>query len=394
MTFPTLFPQCRKMKATLPIRKRVKRVKGHKYRYFELDLRSIGLGVRTSKVRADLEADRTKRLDDMAAHGRQGLQLTDEARADALAALQVLQGRASLVQAASAWVEATTPAVQSVTIAEVCQDIIASRTAAGRRDRTMRELRDMLGRFCEDVGPRTIADVTTDDIRAWIQRRGYHGQTQRKYITKIRGIWAHAIRKGLAAANPAMAIDMPGMDETAIHIMTPETTEAILRAACSTHGGAMVPYLAIGIFAGLRPERELTGLGASDIRLGHGVIHVGSGSSKLRAQRLVPVEPNLTRWLLAHPVGRSVHYSRRAMTAIRKAAGVSWSPDIMRHTFASYWLAKHKDIAQLAEVMQSSPKTIRRHYRNLVLPADAERFWQITPDSVHSGLAGEANMAG
>ena len=394
MTFPTLFPQCRKMKATLPIRKRVKRVKGHEYRYFELDLRSIGLGVRSSTVRAKLEADRIKLLDDMAAHGRQGLQLTDDARADAIAALQVLGGRATLVQAAAAWAEAAAPIGHAVTVQDICRDLIESRGAAGRRARTMRELRDMLGRFCVDMGGLTIAEVTTDDIRAWIQRRGYHGQTQRKYITKIRGIWAYAIRKGMAAANPAMAIDMPGMDETAIRIMTPDQVAAIMRAACAAQDGAMVPYLAIGIFAGLRPERELTGLGAADIRLGHGVIHVGSGSSKLRAQRLVPIEPNLTRWLMAYPLGRSVHYSRRALAAIRKAAGAAWSPDIMRHTFASYWLAKHKDIAQLAEVMQSSPKTIRRHYRNLVLPADAERFWQITPDSVHSGLAGEENMAG
>lgn len=52
----------------------------------------------------------------------------------------------------------------------------------------------------------------------------------------------------------------------------------------------------------------------------------------------------------------------------------------MRHSFASYWLAVHKNAPALAEIMGNSVPIIRRHYENTVLESVAAEFWAIQPE--------------
>ena len=56
-----------------------------------------------------------------------------------------------------------------------------------------------------------------------------------------------------------------------------------------------------------------------------------------------------------------------------------WDQDIMRHSFASYWLATHKNAPELAEIMGNTVPIIRKHYENTVLETVACGFWNIRP---------------
>jgi len=69
----------------------------------------------------------------------------------------------------------------------------------------------------------------------------------------------------------------------------------------------------------------------------------------------------------------------------RRAAGVSnWPANGLRHSFASYHLAAFRDPRELALEMGHTRSEITfRHYRELVRPAEAERFWKIAP-AIHS----------
>ena len=51
--------------------------------------------------------------------------------------------------------------------------------------------------------------------------------------------------------------------------------------------------------------------------------------------------------------------------------------NIMRHSFASYWLATHKNAPELAEIMGNTVPIIRKHYENTVLETVACGFWNI-----------------
>ena len=52
----------------------------------------------------------------------------------------------------------------------------------------------------------------------------------------------------------------------------------------------------------------------------------------------------------------------------------------MRHSFASYHLAKHKDAGQTAtELGHTSTALVFSHYRKLAKPAGAARYFGIEP---------------
>jgi hypothetical protein len=78
---------------------------------------------------------------------------------------------------------------------------------------------------------------------------------------------------------------------------------------------------------------------------------------------------------------------RYRFDAVRAAAGYSvrghdgeeWQSDVLRHSFASYWLAIHKNRAELAEYMGNSAKIIGKHYRRVMAQSEAQAWFAILP---------------
>jgi hypothetical protein len=65
----------------------------------------------------------------------------------------------------------------------------------------------------------------------------------------------------------------------------------------------------------------------------------------------------------------------------RERAGLltNWPQNALRHSFGSYHLAKFQDAPALALQMGNSVDVIMKHYRELVRPADAAKYWRIRP---------------
>jgi integrase len=58
----------------------------------------------------------------------------------------------------------------------------------------------------------------------------------------------------------------------------------------------------------------------------------------------------------------------------------------LRHGFASYHLAHFKNAAELAlEMGHTDQQMIFEHYRQLVRPKEAARYWKICPASATRG---------
>lgn len=67
-------------------------------------------------------------------------------------------------------------------------------------------------------------------------------------------------------------------------------------------GGALVPYFAICLFAGIRPcirYGEITKLQPESVKLETGSIHLEPEVSKVKMKRIVTIQPNLAAWLRA-----------------------------------------------------------------------------------------------
>jgi integrase len=144
-----------------------------------------------------------------------------------------------------------------------------------------------------------------------------------------------------------------------------------------------LPYWAIGAFCGLR-NAELQRLEWKDVHWDEKLLEVPSLKSKTASRRFVSIRENLALWLEPYR-GRSgmicpPHLYAR-LIADRRAAGISnWPANGLRHSFASYHLAHFRDPKELAlEMGHTRSEVTFRHYRELVRPAEAERFWKVAP---------------
>ena len=64
---------------------------------------------------------------------------------------------------------------------------------------------------------------------------------------------------------------------------------------------------------------------------------------------------------------------------VGKAKITNYPHNGIRHSFGSYHYELHRNEQLTASEMGNSPAVIFRHYRDLVSPADAKRYFAITP---------------
>src|SRR5204863_1727073 len=139
----------------------------------------------------------------------------------------------------------------------------------------------------------------------------------------------------------------------AIGILTPKQLADLLTA--SDEEARL--YFAIGAFTGLR-SAELIRLEWEDVNFVRGHIEVGKGKAKTATRRLVPIQPNLMRWLSPYRgrsglVFASEHAASRSIARAKEIVG-DWPTNALRHSYATYRLAQCQDAARVSLEMGNS----------------------------------------
>ena len=252
------------------------------------------------------------------------------------------------------------------------------RSIAWRSSSTIRERRRLLALFQQEIGVDRLCALTRAACKAWVEVGTKQNQAHRHAALSALLRWC--VREEHLRASPLDGVKKASVDiPDEVEILSAEDAEKVLRTAQEV-APRLVPYFAIGIFAGLRPERELRLLEDKDIDLEHRSIYVRRSHAKTRRDRLVPISENLHAWLVAYPVDGRVDYSRSAMRRTVARAGVKWSADIMRHTRASFRYAETLDDGRVAGEMGHGISVLHRHYANSRIHAeDVRRFWGIVP---------------
>jgi integrase len=212
-------------------------------------------------------------------------------------------------------------------------------------------------------------------IENWFRGRGWKRSTVDGVIAKIGPFFTWCVREKYAAANPVKGVMKPKADESEPCILSPGEVGRLM-ATAKEKDTKLIPYLALGLFAGIRPE-EIMRLDWQDISP-HGV-NINGRKAKTRQRRLVTIGDNLAAWL---KLGGDLplHNRQKRLESIRRTAGVTWGHDIMRHTFASYHLAYHASPDRTAhELGHRDTQMLYRHYRQLVTREAAEAFWDVLP---------------
>ena len=309
--------------------------------------------------------------------GLAAFDLSSEQRQDALRAMALLAGSATLEQACREYVKRH-PVKGGETITTTAAGYIRLMRREGARRIS---IKDKLWKFrviVKGLGASTLtAGIDLADLNRLLDARGI---TSKRTRGNYRGALASMLNFYRGQRR-----DRQRHDEVLPVVWKPAQVAHLL-ATATKDAPDIVPALACLFFAGLRPH-EMFRLDWKNIRLADGYIQIDPETSKVRSARTVDISPNLTKWLAPYQkksglVSGGQFVFRRLRELVMVEAGVTtWPVDVARHTFATAFYVQHGDAAKVMQQLGhfGSLATFTRHYKSLMSTKEAQAFWKIEP---------------
>lgn len=260
------------------------------------------------------------------------------------------------------------------------KELLRAKKADGVGERHLDDLESRLSYFTAKFDGQMIATITTKDIEEYLRKLPVVASTRNHHRAILVQAFNFAVKNGYATENPAATAAKAKVVNGPPGILSIEQAARLLE--CSEP--SILPFIAIGLFAGLR-RAELQRLDWSEVDFQSGLIEVTAAKAKTAMRRLVKIEPNLRAWLLPlrqikGPIVAPENF-RQLFNQTRILAGITdWPENALRHSFASYHLAHFKNAAATAlELGHHDSRVTFAHYRELVRPREAARYWKLKP---------------
>ena len=303
---------------------------------------------------------------------------------------QVLQGL-SVLQAARDYALRHVGTVANKTIQQVVDEFIAAKEA-GRSTRIKGVGRNVSEKYLDDLRSKlkrfagrfhySIGQVRGEEINRYLGEMKVEGRTRNNHLQALGVLFEFAKKQKYLPKDHSILDEVESSAESdfAIEIFTPAQMALLLEHA----DPALVPVLAIGAFAGLRTA-EIERLEWPEIHLEQKFIEVTAKKAKTRARRLAPIPDNLATWLkpCLESSGKVWPHSAPHLFDVQREtaarAGVEWKHNALRHSFISYRLAVVKSVEEVALEAGNSAQMIFKHYRELVTPTEAAKWFALGP---------------
>jgi integrase len=268
---------------------------------------------------------------------------------------------------------------RTCTFAELVAELLPAKAADGASAVYLKTLKCRLGQFANSFGEKLVSEIQVHEIDEWLRGLKVSPVSRNNSRRVLRTAFSFAVKRNYCVDNTAAKTAKAKEIEGTVGILSVPDTARLLEAADTE----LVPFIAIGAFAGLR-RAELERLDWSDVDLEQSLIEVKAVKAKSARRRLVKILPNLAKWLAPYVAHRGMvapGHIRGQFEATRAAAGITeWPSNALRHSFASYHLAHFNNAAALAlELGHTSSNLVFQHYRQLVKPKDAEKYWNLVP---------------
>lgn len=250
------------------------------------------------------------------------------------------------------------------------------------RDHSTRNLRIRVDMFANSVGNVTVSTITPEFVEQYLDKRKGSGITRdndRRAISRFFS-WCIERPRRWMASNPAREVKVAREEKPPPAILTVDQCEKLLRAAERYERGKLAPYVAVCMFAGLRPF-EAARLDWKQVNLDDNEIRLEGVQTKTGRPRVVTIHPTLKAWLERFK-GKAFFPSnwRKDFDAVKRAAKITtWTPDILRHSAISYFFRDSGSYGLTAEQFGNSEAIIKDHYQGRVSTEDATKFYAIQP---------------
>lgn len=291
-------------------------------------------------------------------------------------------------------------AVQKTGSARECFDACCESHDGNRREAYLNDLRNRCGRFMRYFGEeRSMLEITPETIEAYLNTLKNPGDF--KSISAWLG-WA--VKKRWLSRNPCTGLK-PEQSHGKVVTLSTDDAARILNAAVLSEQWDVLAVVAISLFAGLRPEefRKVTKGKPSAILVWEDFhdTHLSvspelcKNGRRSGKGRTILIEPVLRGWieLIRQKNGGVLRGQiqpnnwKKIWKSWRNDYWVDkdkvphiWAKDQLRHSFGSYHLARSKNPAETAFIMENSPKVLKKYYWNWeTLGPQAEIYWSLTP---------------
>lgn len=253
---------------------------------------------------------------------------------------------------------------------------------ADPRSKSHRQKLDIFQRAFPAAFRGRVADIEPAALRRWIKARSDNGNTKAMYYRYARMFFGYLKANRLVPEDPMDGVPAP-KTKPARNILVPEQMQALLALELPDYVRA---YLLLGGFAGIRTE-ELLRMDWGSVKTKTGQIHVPPEAMKDSGgfdQRIVDFTEPLKRrkaWLAKQsgPIipmaSETFHeHKRRACREVLAA----WPDNCLRHSFATYHLARAKNAGLTAYQMgHTDAKMVQRVYAVPAALADWQAWWNI-----------------
>jgi integrase len=283
----------------------------------------------------------------------------------------------------------------SSTVDELAELFLASRAKLQRSQKHLTSLRCLFKRFGASFPKERVSDLTSDQVEDWLHDLNVGPVTVNSYRTLLHSLFEYALRKKLCVENPVKAVERMTVKPDEVGILTSVQLSNLLKVSVAD----VRATVALGAFAGIRSE-EIKRLTWDEVSLEQGKITITAAKSKTAQHRYVTILPCLEAWLRPLIGTGSIQRDnfRRRYDEARRLAGFAvrgnrpsrqedeedgrlpWPPDALRHSFASYHLAKFQNAPALAlELGHQSNKLIFSNYRRRVTELEAIEYFNLMP---------------
>jgi len=310
--------------------------------------------------------------------GAAAFELSPAQIAEASAAIRELGNTGSLTEAVQFFLKHAKPQGGTKSISETISELISTKAKAGRSERHLKGLRWSLEKFATDFPKLNANEIRRLHVEQWLDRQNFSLKTRANYIRDLGILFNFAQSRHWVAENPCASIEKPSSANTEITVLPPEDFARFLAACPDT----ILPGVCIKLFAGLRTSELLT-LDWNEIS--ESEIIVQGLKAKTRQRRVVTISGNLAQWLLPYrkTTGRVASFEQnawhRSLESLAEKAKVTLPPNVLRHSFGSYHFAQHRNENLTAAEMGNSPSMVFQHYRAIVTPEAATKFWNLLP---------------
>ena len=293
----------------------------------------------------------------------------------------MLNGKATPAEAVRFYLNRQDKAPQPKLVKEVVDELLETRKAQNTSPRHVKDLTSRLNRFAGSFQC-VLGDLTSTDINKWLMGLKLAPRTINNFRAAVSNLLHFARQRNYIERESRIMEDVPEVVEAQkrVGIYSPADLRLMLEN-CPTD---FLPFLVLAAFGGLRSS-EISRMDWANV--GDDEIEVPPATYRVKSTRMVKVHPTLKLWLnqLRKPQGPVIVHKNvpNKLHAVTLKAGVTPSPNALRHSFASYSLALTKNPDALACEMGNSRQMLNKHYRRLIGAKAADEWFNLTPESLN-----------